>query len=72
VFLADREIGSAEPDGQLRDHRFSIAPELAADLAGKHQSVEVRLESTTWTPRDVIGGADDRALGVMIDRAEIR
>jgi hypothetical protein len=72
VFLADRQIGSAEPDGEFRDHVFTLPPGLAADLAGTHRATEVRIESTTWTPRDVFGGTDDRQLGVMIDRAEIR
>jgi len=72
VFLGDRNIGDAAPDSQFRDYTFSIPPELAAALAANGSGTEVRLEATTWTPRDVIGGADDRPLGVMIDRVEIR
>ncbi len=72
VFLADREIGRADPDGQFRDYTFAIPEALARALAAKPGVVEARIESTTWTPRDVLGGTDDRALGVMIDRAEIR
>jgi hypothetical protein len=72
VFLADRPIGTAETDGQFRDHVFTLPPGLAAELAGAQKPVEVRIESTTWTPRDVIGGIDNRMLGVMVDRVEIR
>ncbi len=72
VFLADRPIGTAEPDGQFRDHVFALPAGLAAELAQTHRAAEVRIESTTWTPRDVLGGTDDRALGVMVDQAEIR
>ena len=72
VFLADQPIGTAEPDAQFRDHVFSVPAALAAELAGTHRAAEVRIESTTWTPRDILGGTDDRALGVMIDRVEIR
>ena len=72
VFLGDRQIGSATPDSQFRDYSFAVPADLAATLAGNGAATEVRLEATTWTPRDVIGGADDRALGVMIDRVEIR
>jgi len=39
---------------------------LYADAGG-----ELRLRSTTWSPKDYVGGTDDRALGVMIDRVEI-
>ncbi len=72
VFLGEREIGTAEPDGQFRDHAFAISPELARELSEARTAPEVRIESTTWTPRDVMGGDVDRQLGVMIDRAEIR
>jgi len=72
IFLGDRPIGTADPDGQFRDHVFAIPAELAAELAGTGRAAEARIDSTTWTPRDVIGGGDDRVLGVMIDRVEIR
>jgi hypothetical protein len=72
VFLAERQIGSADPDSQFRDYTFSIPSDLAAELAANAIGSEVRLESTTWTPRDVLGNGDERQLGVMIDRAEIR
>jgi hypothetical protein len=72
VFLAGQAIGTADPVGEFRDYTFAIPAELAATLAQQPADAEVRIESTTWTPRDVLGGADDRALGVMIDRAEIR
>jgi hypothetical protein len=72
VFLADLAIGTAEPDAEFRDYAFAIPADLAATLARQPAGAEIRIESTTWTPRDILGGADDRALGVMIDRAEIR
>ena len=72
MFLGDTQIGTAAPDAQFRDYAFAIPPELAGELAKRHRGVEARVESSTWTPRDVLGGADDRTLGVMIDRAEIR
>jgi hypothetical protein len=72
VFLADVAIGTAEPDAEFRDYAFAIPADLAATLARQPAGAEIRIESTTWTPRDILGGADDRALGVMIDRAEIR
>ncbi|RPI49946.1 MAG: hypothetical protein EHM55_22590 [Acidobacteria bacterium] len=72
VFLGETPIGTASPDAQFRDYTFAIPLELADELARKRGAVEARVESTTWTPREVLGGGDDRMLGVMIDRAEIR
>lgn len=72
VFLDDRAIGKTQVDGQFTDYTFAIPAELAAELAKRTTAAEIRIESTTWTPRDVLGNADERQLGVMIDRAEIR
>jgi len=72
AFLADRAIGTAQPDGQFRDYAFAIPADLATELARRATAAEVRIESTTWTPREVLGNADERQLGVAIDRAEIR
>jgi hypothetical protein len=72
VFLGDRAIGAVNPIAQFSDYTFAIPAELATELAASGSATEVRLESSTWTPRDAMGGADDRQLGVMIDRAEIR
>ena len=72
VFLDDRAIGKTQVDGHFTDYTFAIPGELAAELAKRTTAAEIRIESTTWTPRDVLGNADERQLGVMIDRAEIR
>lgn len=72
VFLGDRAIGTEQVEGHFRDYAFTIPAELAAELATRTTGAEIRIESTTWTPRDVLGNADERQLGVMIDRAEIR
>ena len=72
IFLGERAIGKTQVDGHFRDYRFAIPPELASELAARASAAEIRIESTTWTPRDVLGNADERQLGVMIDQAEIR
>ena len=72
IFLADRQIGKAEVDGHFRDYVFTIPADLAAQLSKRPGAAEIRVESTTWTPKDVLGNSDERKLGVMIDRAEIR
>jgi hypothetical protein len=72
VFLNEREIGKTQVDGHFSDYTFVIPADLAATLAKRTTAAEIRIESTTWTPRDVLGNSDERQLGVMIDRAEIR
>jgi hypothetical protein len=34
--------------------------------------VELRLVTTQWNPARVLGSADDRELGVMLDRVAIK
>jgi hypothetical protein len=72
VFLAERPLGTSEPDTQFRDHVFTLPAGLAAELAGTARTIELRIDSATWSPRDVLGGIDNRMLGVMVDRIEIR
>jgi hypothetical protein len=72
IFLSDRAIGKTQVDGGFRDYAFTIPAELAAELARRSSAAEIRIESTTWTPQEVLGNSDERQLGVMIDRAEIR
>ena len=72
IFLGERAIGKTRVEGHFRDYTFAIPRDLAAELAAQATASEIRIESTTWTPRDVLGNADERQLGVMIDQAEIR
>jgi hypothetical protein len=72
VYLEGEELTSAEITNEFRDYIFPIPPATAANLALRREGVQVRMQSSTWVPRAVLGGSDTRALGVMIDRAEIR
>ncbi len=68
IYLQGRELGSAEPTSDWRDYAFPISGALASELAQRNDPSEIRIESTIWVPSE----SDNRALGVMVDRAEIR
>jgi hypothetical protein len=72
VYLGDEELSSVELTNEFRDYVFPIPPETASSFAGRQDAVQIRIQSSTWIPRTILGGTDTRALGVMIDRAEIR
>jgi len=72
AYLDNHELGAAEPGVEFQDYSFPIPAGLAAELARRDTASEVRLSSSTWIPRDVLGGSDRRILGVMVDRAELR
>jgi len=65
-------LGEAEPSGGFRDYRFPIPAGLAATLSGRREGVDLRLETNTWVPGEALGNGDRRALGVMLDRVELR
>ncbi len=71
ILVNGEEIGRAELSNDFREHLFPIRAALAA-TAGSSDTSRIEIRSSTWTPRAVAGGSDTRALGAMVDRAEIR
>jgi len=72
VYLENEELSSVELTNEFRDYVFPIPAATASNLSQRQDGVQVRILSSTWVPRTILGGSDTRALGVMIDRAEIR
>jgi hypothetical protein len=72
VFLHNQQLGSVVVSGPFRQYPMSIPPDLAARAAAAGDPVELKLVTTTWNPARVTGSADDRELGVMLDRVTIR
>jgi hypothetical protein len=72
VYLEGEELSSAELTNEFRDYVFPIPAATASTLSQRQDGVQVRIQSSTWIPRAILGGSDTRALGVMLDRAEIR
>jgi hypothetical protein len=70
VFLNDRPVGAVTVRGGFAEYRLDVPPDVAAAAAAR-PTAEVRLVCTTWTPKSVLGGSDDRELGVMLDRIRI-
>jgi hypothetical protein len=56
----------------LQPYTLPIPAAVAAAAASSPDAMTVRLRTATWRPRAVLGGADDRELGVMVDRVEVR
>ena len=72
VSIDGEELSSAELTNEFRDYVFPIPPETVSAFAQRSDGVQIRIQSSTWIPRTTLGGSDTRALGVMIDKAEIR
>jgi len=72
VFLGATSLGKVVIGRERKPYVFEIPPALAAEAGASVDSVTVRLVSTTWNPRALTGVDDNRDLGVMVDRVEVR
>jgi hypothetical protein len=72
VFFGDAEIGTIDVQPGFRNYTLSLPAATVLAAAQLDDPTQLRLLSTVWNPRRILGVADDRDLGVMIDRIEIR
>jgi hypothetical protein len=72
VFFHGEPLGTVRVEDGWREYALPIPPALAARAAAAGDPVELRLLTTTWNPRQVLGTPDDRELGVMLDRVAVR
>ena len=72
VSLGEQVLGTAMPVDQLRPYSFDVSEDLANRSANLDDSVRLRLKVSTWKPSDVLGVVDDRELGVIVTRVEVR
>jgi hypothetical protein len=72
VFLNDRSLGTARVSNGFAPYRFAIPRDLAAEVARADEPARLRLVTAVWNPHAVIGSPDERDLGVMVDRVQVR
>jgi hypothetical protein len=72
LFFGDRAIGSIDVQPGFRTYTLPLPPDAVEQAAQRDEPTRLRLLSSVWNPRQVLGAADDRDLGVMIDRIEVR
>ena len=72
VYLNDHLLGSATVTSEFLPYSFPVPADLAADVARNETGALLKIVANTWVPRDALGGGDDRELGVMVDRIEVR
>lgn len=73
VFLDGRPLGAVSVDtDRFQPYTLAIPPDLARRTAARPTAAELRLETDVWVPQDVLGIPDPRALGVMLDRVDVR
>jgi len=67
AFIGDQSIGAVVVGPVMQPYSF-----LITDTALIADTTTIRLVTDTWNPRAAIGVDDDRDLGVIVDRVEVR
>jgi hypothetical protein len=72
ILIGAREIGAVRVTHGFHEYDLDLPADLAAAAAAAGEPVKLTLRTDTWNPLKTIGAADDRELGVMIDRVAVR
>lgn len=72
VSMNDRPLGRLEVGRDFRPYTLAIPAEVAAAAAAAETPPRLKLVTNTWNPKVALGVNDDRDLGVMVDRIEVR
>ena len=72
ISLNDHALGTVRVSGGFRAYTLPIPPDAAAAALASQDTSRLRLVSSVWNPHKVIGSGDDRELGVMVDRVQVR
>jgi hypothetical protein len=70
--LEDRTLGTVRVGDGFKPYPFPIPPDAAARAAQTGGPVRVRVRVPVWNPHELLGTGDDRELGVMVDRVQVR
>jgi len=72
VFFNDVHLGDAHVGLGFQPYRFAIPADLVEAAARVDDPAQLKLITTPWNPHRMLGLADDRELGVMVDRVDVR
>jgi len=72
VHLDEYTLGTAVVADGFQSYTFAIPDTVRIAVAGSGRLARLRLVTSVWNPRQVLGTGDDRELGVMVDRVQVR
>lgn len=72
VFMNDHRLGKVTVGPVERPFSFGIPRALAEAAGASDEAALLKLVSSTWKPGAVLGVNDDRELGALIDRVDVR
>jgi hypothetical protein len=71
ISIDGQELGTVRVGTGFKAYAVPIPPALAAQLSASGRTIELTLTTSVWKPEAVLGTADDRELGVMVDRVTV-
>ncbi len=71
IAIGDQRMGIVDVDTGFRSYTVEIPGEIVSQVAGQGP-VRIQLRTSAWKPAEVLGTADDRELGVMVDRVTVK
>ena len=72
VSINDQPLGSVTVGPDFKPYALAIPPAIAAAAGASGTPVRITLRTNVWRPKDVLEVPDDRDLGVMVDRVDVR
>ena len=72
VTLEGVVLGAIVATDEFQPYTFAVPEVLAAALASETNPARLMIQTNTWNPSTDSGFSDDRDLGVMLDRVEVR
>ena len=72
LFFGGVAIGTIDVQPGFRTYTLPLPATAVGDAARTDEPAQLRLVSSVWNPRQILNLSDDRDLGVMIDRIEIK
>jgi hypothetical protein len=72
VSFNDVPLGSVLVAQGFAPYRFALPANLVAHAASEDSPAQLKLVTNVWNPQQALGVADNRNLGVMIDRVDVR
>ena len=72
VSMNDQVLGRVAVGSDFKPYTLPIPPALAAAAGTSGTPVRLKLVTNVWQPKAVLGVPDDRDLGVMVDRVDVK
>jgi hypothetical protein len=70
--LAGTVLGTVTPVDAIEPYTLAIPPDVAARATKDEDAATLRFQVPPWNPHVVLGAPDDRQLGVIVTRVEVR